>query len=256
MFSIVNKPLGLRIKRNCVDDRSFFTRWFHNEFTSYIKQQTCFKVVLLLDNFSGHADLWSHDRQVKCIFLPQNCTILCQPLDLGIIAAFKSKCRNYILSILPLRIECEISANIASKRAEVFDHDIEELVSRMKNILHVDPDKCFQQVTRWAKIDEDVEWVASILESDINRHIDDDLEMDVESSDEGINEMDLDVGRSTIMSDGRISLKNFEVFLKKTEGIENEDFTQLNALLVAVKRMVAKLSQKSMKQATLHDLFQ
>ena len=69
------------------------------------------KVILLMDNFSGHKMLNEHTREltyaggfkgfqyhnVYVLFLPPNCTSVVQPLDQGIIAAFKAHyCRQHV----------------------------------------------------------------------------------------------------------------------------------------------------------------
>ncbi|CAI9725464.1 transposable element-derived 1 [Octopus vulgaris] len=47
-----------------------------------------FKILLLIDNASGHPDL--EHPNVKVVFLPPNKTSLIQPLDQGVISTFKS----------------------------------------------------------------------------------------------------------------------------------------------------------------------
>ena len=46
------------------------------------------RVLLLLDNFSGHRCDYTAEN-IEIVFLPPNTTSHCQPLDQGIIHAFK-----------------------------------------------------------------------------------------------------------------------------------------------------------------------
>ncbi|XP_023223549.1 tigger transposable element-derived protein 1-like [Centruroides sculpturatus] len=71
-----------------------FKNWFHNCFVpdveNYLKKKNlAFKVLLILDNAPSHPIDLNHSN-VEIAFLPGNTTSLLQPLDQGIIAAFKS----------------------------------------------------------------------------------------------------------------------------------------------------------------------
>uniref|UniRef100_A0A3P9I0D2 DDE-1 domain-containing protein n=1 Tax=Oryzias latipes TaxID=8090 RepID=A0A3P9I0D2_ORYLA len=68
--------------------------WFKNCFIPQVKcylrgKGLDFKVLLLVDNAGGHADDLAYDR-VQIKFLPPNTTSLIQPMDQGIIRAFKA----------------------------------------------------------------------------------------------------------------------------------------------------------------------
>lgn len=68
--------------------------WFKYRFIPEVKRYLRgkgldFKVLLLADNAGGHADDLSYDG-VKIEFLPPNTTSLIQPMDQGIIRAFKA----------------------------------------------------------------------------------------------------------------------------------------------------------------------
>ena len=56
------------------------------------------KVVLLVDNFSGHQVpiVASQLRVTKLVFLPPNTTSRFQPMDAGIIASFKAHYRKLV----------------------------------------------------------------------------------------------------------------------------------------------------------------
>ena len=70
-----------------------------------------FKVLLLLDNAPSHSTDLSHPN-VQIEFLPPNTTSLLQPLDQGIIAAFKA---YYIRKSFEVILEKMESANITVK---------------------------------------------------------------------------------------------------------------------------------------------
>lgn len=72
-----------------------FTDWFLNCFIPSVKQYLAskslpFKALLLIDNAPGHPETLKFcDPNIEVQFLPPNTTSLIQPLDQGIIAAFK-----------------------------------------------------------------------------------------------------------------------------------------------------------------------
>uniref|UniRef100_A0A3Q1B5X2 DDE-1 domain-containing protein n=1 Tax=Amphiprion ocellaris TaxID=80972 RepID=A0A3Q1B5X2_AMPOC len=68
----------------------WFKQCFIPEVKRYLREKGLdFKVLLLLDNAGGHADDLSYDS-VQIEFLPPSTTSLIQPLDQGIIRAFKA----------------------------------------------------------------------------------------------------------------------------------------------------------------------
>ncbi|XP_060765555.1 tigger transposable element-derived protein 1-like [Neoarius graeffei] len=71
-------------------NQDWFKQCFIPEVKCYLRGKGLdFKVLLLVDNAGGHADDLSYDG-VKIEFLPPNTTSLIQPLDQGIIRAFKA----------------------------------------------------------------------------------------------------------------------------------------------------------------------
>jgi len=65
-------------------------KWF-DSFVVHVRKFTNDPVVLLWDNFTGHLKVESKDKSIRIIALPANVTARYQPLDQGIIRAFKSK---------------------------------------------------------------------------------------------------------------------------------------------------------------------
>uniref|UniRef100_A0A3Q1BQ93 DDE-1 domain-containing protein n=1 Tax=Amphiprion ocellaris TaxID=80972 RepID=A0A3Q1BQ93_AMPOC len=75
----------------------WFKQCFIPEVKRYLREKGLdFKVLLLLDNAGGHADDLSYDG-VQIEFLPPNTTSLIQPLDQGIIRAFKALYTHFSL---------------------------------------------------------------------------------------------------------------------------------------------------------------
>ena len=96
----------------------FFTEWVKG-INSLMKRQKR-KILLFLDNATSH----SHDLEfsnVKLKFLPANTTSVLQPLDQGIIWAFKARYRKKFLKHLISRIDqCEHASTLA-KAVTVLD---------------------------------------------------------------------------------------------------------------------------------------
>ncbi len=64
------------------------------------------KVILFMDNASCHKlDSSTRFRNVKIIFFPPNCTSQIQPLDLGIIPAFKARYKKRLLQFILSEME-------------------------------------------------------------------------------------------------------------------------------------------------------
>jgi hypothetical protein len=90
------------------------------------------KVLLLIDNAGGHnctIEFLDSLTNVKVHFLPPNCTSVIQPLDQGIIRAFKSKYRQLIVKFMLLcaREEREYT-HIKTKQA------IENIIEAWKQV--------------------------------------------------------------------------------------------------------------------------
>ena len=88
---------------------TIFYDWFHNEFVPMVQkfsreEKIDPRAMLLLDNCPAHPpaeSLVSKDGKTKVLYLPKNTTALIQPLDQGIIHAFKANYRrDLLLSLL------------------------------------------------------------------------------------------------------------------------------------------------------------
>uniref|UniRef100_A0A452ICV0 HTH CENPB-type domain-containing protein n=1 Tax=Gopherus agassizii TaxID=38772 RepID=A0A452ICV0_9SAUR len=98
-------PFEYTNSKNAWMNSSMFEGWFHKTFMPAarahlrkLKQEE--KALLLLDNCSAHStaeNLVSHDSKIKVSYLPKNTTSEIQPLDKGIISAFKQNYRREMI---------------------------------------------------------------------------------------------------------------------------------------------------------------
>ena len=94
-----------------------FSEWLHH-FDNYIKRKKNRPVLLLLDNVSSHVT--ASDTPLQCVklhFLPPNTTSHLQPLDAGIIKAFKAYYRRSQLQRLIKMLEDDKKPDIDLKEA-------------------------------------------------------------------------------------------------------------------------------------------
>jgi hypothetical protein len=76
--------------------REVFLDWFTSYFCNFLKEYSTKnnldnKALLILDNAPGHPTyLDDHSDDVRVVFLPPNTTPLLQPMDQGVIKAFKT----------------------------------------------------------------------------------------------------------------------------------------------------------------------
>ena len=97
-FRLRKPPLPYFSQRNAWSDSVTFKKWFYNLFIPFVRRQTSKPVALLMDNCGPHGtDIVDHTGQIQIITLPPNCTGVHQPMDLGIIASWKSKYRHCML---------------------------------------------------------------------------------------------------------------------------------------------------------------
>ncbi|XP_070592955.1 tigger transposable element-derived protein 1-like [Erythrolamprus reginae] len=105
--------------------------WFHQCFIPQVKDYLAakglnFKVLLLMDNAGGHDDLAHEHDGVQVEFLPPNTTSLIQPMDQGIIRAFKALyTRNSLGSILHQNAEVSLEEEpaLGTSRGDRFPLD-------------------------------------------------------------------------------------------------------------------------------------
>lgn len=82
------------------------------------------RILLLVDNFSGHAVDGVHLKNIRVVFLPANTTSLMQPCDQGIIRDMKAYYRKEMRRIILLQLEDkikEVKANDLAKKTSLID---------------------------------------------------------------------------------------------------------------------------------------
>lgn len=89
-----NLPVYHRHNRKAWMDSVIFNEWL-TKWNNHLKTENR-KILLFLDNFSGHKIDETRYENIKIIFFPANCTSKLQPLDQEIIHAFKVKYRTDI----------------------------------------------------------------------------------------------------------------------------------------------------------------
>jgi hypothetical protein len=81
-------------------DVETYWKWFNEVFVLEVKRWTGRLVLLLMDNVPGHFNAFECDN-IRVVFFPPNCTSWKQPCDMGIITAFKKRCKYlYLKDIL------------------------------------------------------------------------------------------------------------------------------------------------------------
>lgn len=98
-FKIRGSPIKYFSQKNAWSDTRVFKLWWSEVFLPHVRSVTSEKVLLIMDNHSSHADLVDPKEQVKILELPPNCTSKHQPMDAGIIAAWKVRYRTKLLGI-------------------------------------------------------------------------------------------------------------------------------------------------------------
>ncbi|KAG0429559.1 Tigger transposable element-derived protein 6, partial [Dictyocoela muelleri] len=76
---------------------SWLTKSIFEEYISLLNEKLILqsrKILILVDNFSGH--MVENKSNIELLFFPPNCTSVVQPLDMGIIKAFKVKIKQKI----------------------------------------------------------------------------------------------------------------------------------------------------------------
>lgn len=113
-----NLPVFWRSNKKAWVTSVIFCDWFQNcfvpEVETYLKKNNLdFKAVLVLDNAPGHpCELEAMHPNIKVVFLPPNTTALLQPMDQGIIQAFKLYYIRRTFKIILDTMECDPDMNV------------------------------------------------------------------------------------------------------------------------------------------------
>ena len=79
------------------------------------------KILMLLDNFSGHVVDVNQFKMITFSYLPPNTTSQLQPLDAGIIRSFKAKYVDKLLTRIGENLNQNNSVKEATKKINLFD---------------------------------------------------------------------------------------------------------------------------------------
>lgn len=114
-FKLRDSPVRYFCQANAWSDVRVFREWWLWLFLPYVRSVTTSKVLLLVGSHSGQADLVDPNGQVTILELPLNCTSKHQPMDAGIIAAWKARYRTRLLTV---RVDTMASAPQLREQAE------------------------------------------------------------------------------------------------------------------------------------------
>jgi hypothetical protein len=89
-------PLHYSSQKKAWQDQRTFDHWFRNIFAAEVRKRTGMPVLLIVDNATSHTPSITHNG-VRIVFLPPNVTSWKQPMDQGIIAAFKKHYKYNLL---------------------------------------------------------------------------------------------------------------------------------------------------------------
>ena len=103
-------------QRNAWSDTVTFKKCFTTVFLPFIRNVTSEPVALVMENCGPHGtDRSDHREQVEILTLPPNCTAKFQPMDMGVIAAFKLRYRRLLLARITATIEERDELRAAAK---------------------------------------------------------------------------------------------------------------------------------------------
>lgn len=114
-FKLRDSPVRYFCQSNAWSDVRVFKEWWSWLFLPYVRSVTTNKVLLLVGSHSSHADLVDPNGQVAILELPLNCISKHQPMDAGIIAAWKVRYRTRLLAV---RVDTMASAPQLRQQAE------------------------------------------------------------------------------------------------------------------------------------------
>lgn len=110
---ITKLPITYKNQKNSWMDSRIFIDWYENVFIPEVKKNqektgNTGKVLLIIDNAPSHPSemlLESEGGKFNVLFLPPNVTSVLQPMDQGVIEAFKRFYRKQLLRMLLLDLE-------------------------------------------------------------------------------------------------------------------------------------------------------
>lgn len=92
-------------QKNAWSDLATFRRWYDHVFLPFVRQRTSRRVALVMDTCGPHgSDIQLFNEQISFYRIPRNCSTIFQPMDMGVIAAFKIKYREMLVSRISAQI--------------------------------------------------------------------------------------------------------------------------------------------------------
>ncbi|XP_023212446.1 jerky protein homolog-like [Centruroides sculpturatus] len=251
---------------------NIFHDWFHNSFVLSVQKflrglSLDPRALLLLDNCPAHPtadNLVSDDGNIKVMCLPKNTTALIQPLDQGIISAFKT---NYQREMMKSLLASDIDINIFFFKMDLKDVsyiDLDETTTHSDSA----SDIIFTEVEIshiWEILNEPeitndslTDWLDEEAREDICQNINDEMIIESICSDEDCQEETEDDEESAseiadIPPTTKEAITAMETVIKWAESKENINSVRLLILASFKREMIQKLSKS--KQTKNYSLF-
>ena len=123
-FRLMPCPVYYMHQRKAWSDKRTCREWFRKVFVPCVTARlpSTARIALVVDNFSAHDDdtMFYPRCKVDVMTLPPNCTSVHQPMDAGVIRAFKDHYRRNLLSkvleVLPHKLELRRATSGIGKR--------------------------------------------------------------------------------------------------------------------------------------------
>lgn len=206
-------PVYYRANKNAWMTQILFEDWFINCFIPSVKHYCLekgvpFKIILLLDNASGHPqNIEDLHPDVKIIYLPKNTTAILQPMNQGAVATFKA----YYLNMIFSKAVAATESNVVTLRDFWDSYNLLHCIKNIELAWERVPEKCMQGV--WKKC--------------LKRFANDFEEFDKDEHVEGINKKILELAKVLDLDIELEDIEELEEYIE--EELTNEDLMELEA---------------------------
>ena len=190
-------------------------------------------ILLIVDNAPSH--VFEEFSNIEMLYLPKNTTPLLQPLDMGIIKAFKNHYQNYLLEKFILNEKDDIGSNISSvNMLETIYFCSMAWESITCNSIQNCFEKAFNFSQNYSTEISSLELTNAVINNELENMLDDVSDVSNTSSDED----DIDDGIS--LSQIHSIMKSMEDYLLKFNGENIINFIEFrHSILKSLKKKYA-----------------
>ncbi|UYV78694.1 hypothetical protein LAZ67_16002435 [Cordylochernes scorpioides] len=289
VLAVVGKSKRPRAIKNIIDrlpvhyysshkawfNQSIFSEWFFKRFINEVRnfQENKLRVapdqvkaLLLVDNSPAHPTaLISNDGNIKCKFLPPNITSVLQPMDQGVIVAFKRLYkRRQLESCLVFSsdadqpnnsVDLETAGDALQLSEDESDEDEQEIrrLGQLFQRARIEVNQ--ESINEWIDIDLDDPCHNVLSNDDIVEAVLSE-KMEISSSDDSSStsedSLEPDVPRCEALKSLDVALKYLE---KRTEPEMLASYNTINSLRTMLMREEEALLNKPKKQTTISNFF-